>query len=249
MVAASASRTWSPSQKPGVMETGPSCAVVPTGTSASTSGSTRVAGAGPSGPRANSVGAVGAGSMASAAHTPERGMPAKIASIASGARAIASEARRRASLGRPSNAAASDATTRATGSGAGPWSTSAAAAAAPAPTRSPVRQRTSARSTSPAVSSATSPLNVSSSTRASARSPIRRWAWARTCSTDRVGAGPLRALVALMTAIEDGAQDRAGGAPARPPRGAARRHRRAGSRDAGSPRHPPPRPRQGLLRA
>ena len=53
------------------------------------------------------------------------------------------------------------------------------------PGRSPVRQRTSARSTSPCVSSPPRPASVSSSTRARASAPSLRCIWARTSSIAR----------------------------------------------------------------
>ncbi len=168
----------------------------------------------PSGSRSNSVGAVGGGSAASGGQTFERGIPAKTSSIPPVAFAFARSARRRASFGRPSAAAASAAMTRASG-----WlgsSPSATDAASPAPRRSPVRQRTSARSTRPGVSSRPIPAIVSSSTRASDSRPRRRCEWARISSTVLIGGrAVLVAVAALTTAAGGAARGRAGGGPAR----------------------------------
>ena len=157
----------------------------------------------------------------------ERGIPAKIASTGPPMLSIARVASRRASLGRPSAAAASAAMTSAIGIvarrvQAPPWPPRRRRA------RSPVRQRTSARSTRPARVELAGPASVSSSTRASASDPRRRCD-PRQDEVGRAGAAAQRPAGAragaVMPATAGAARGRAGGGPGRRRRAAGRRPR------------------------
>ena len=116
--------------------------------------------------------------VGSGGQTRDRGMPAKIASIEPVALAIARAASRRDSLGRPSEAAASAAISRATG---------VRPRRHAAPPRPPRPRRPGRRSASgprrgrrgPTSRARPIPASVSSSVRARASDPSRRCAWAR----------------------------------------------------------------------